>query len=164
MKSTPAWTWTACAPWSSRCCAWTRAALPKQVVWSWPAALPKPALPALRLKGAGMSEILDITQAQAQLQTHGWIARKSEAFHHLPPPALETWLGTEPAAVTSTQDWQVSVQDGAASVQVQHLSALNAAERATLFADLPAPQGEAAPFAWAHRARCRQGLRIQVAA
>ena len=46
-----------------------------------------------------MSEILDITQAQAQLQTHGWIARKSEAFHHLPPPALETWLGTEPAAV-----------------------------------------------------------------
>ena len=85
-----------------------------------------------------MSEILDITQAQAQLQTHGWIARKSEAFHHLPPPALETWLGTEPAAVASTQDWQVTVQDGAASVQVQHLSALNAAERATLFADLPA--------------------------
>ena len=111
-----------------------------------------------------MSEILDITQAQAQLQTHGWIARKSEAFHHLPPPALETWLGTEPAAVASTQDWQVTVQDGAASVQVQHLSALNAAERATLFADLPAPQGEAAPFAWAHRALCRQGLRIQVAA
>ena len=78
-----------------------------------------------------MSEILDITQAQAQLQTHGWIARKSEAFHHLPPPALETWLGTEPAAVASTQDWQVTVQDGAASVQVQHLSALNAAERAS---------------------------------
>ncbi len=111
-----------------------------------------------------MSEILDITQAQAQLQTHGWITRKSEAFHHLPPPALETWLGTEPAAVASTQDWQVTVQDGAASVQVQRLSALNAAERATLFADLPAPQGEAAPFAWAHRALCRQGLRIQVAA
>ncbi len=48
--------------------------------------------------------------------------------------------------MASTQDWQVTVQDGAASVQVQHLSALNAAERATLFADLPAPQGEERPL------------------
>ncbi len=42
-----------CSP--TKCCAETRAALPRQVAWSWPAALPKPALPALRLKGAGMS-------------------------------------------------------------------------------------------------------------
>ncbi len=111
-----------------------------------------------------MSNILDIPHAQERLQTLGWIARHSEAFHHLPPPALETWLGNPATAPATQQDWQVTVQSGAASVKVQQLSALDATERQALFAGLPAPSGEAAPFAWAHRALCRQGVRVQVAA
>ncbi len=112
-----------------------------------------------------MSDILDITHAQEQLQTHGWIARHSEAFHHLPPPALQAWLGDSQATASATQqDWQVTVQSGAANVQVQQFNALDAAQRQALFADLPLPSGEAAPFAWAHRALCRQGMRVQVAA
>ena len=31
--------------------------------------------------------------ARQHLQRQGWIARRSEAFHHLPPPALAQWLG-----------------------------------------------------------------------
>ena len=31
--------------------------------------------------------------ARSHLQSRGWIPRRSEAFHHLPPPALEHWLG-----------------------------------------------------------------------
>lgn len=106
----------------------------------------------------------DIAHAREQLQTHGWIARHSEAFHHLPPPALEQWLGTQPQPATDGSDWQVHVQAGADYVQVQQLSALDATERQALLADLPAPEGDAAPFAWAQRAVCRQGLRVQVAA
>lgn len=115
-----------------------------------------------------MTDTTSAAYAQAQLQAHGWIARKNEAFHHLPPPALEQWLGAQQPAHaadhTSPSDWQVHVQNGADCVQVQHLNALDAAQRQILLADLPAPEGDAAPFAWAHRALCRQGLRIQVAA
>ncbi|HNK54432.1 MAG TPA: SufBD protein, partial [Ottowia sp.] len=31
--------------------------------------------------------------ARQHLQRQGWIARRSEAFHHLPPPELAHWLG-----------------------------------------------------------------------
>ncbi|MEI2745567.1 MAG: SufD family Fe-S cluster assembly protein [Ottowia sp.] len=45
------------------------------------------------------------------------------------------------------------------------LDALEPAQRAELLAGLPPPgDGEAAPFAWAHRALCRQGLRLRIAA
>ena len=37
--------------------------------------------------------------ARQQLHAHGWIARRSEAFHHLPPPALQDWLGTQAEVV-----------------------------------------------------------------
>lgn len=112
-----------------------------------------------------ITAIGDITQAREQLQAHGWIARSCEPFRHLPPPALEQWLGTQqPAAPSDTTDWHVQVQEGATQVQIQHLSALDAVQRRSLLADLPQPQGDAAPFAWAHRALCCQGLRIQVAA
>ncbi len=57
------------------------------------------------------------------------------------------------------------MQDGAASVQVQHLSALNAAERATLFADPPPPRGRGRRPLPGRTAPCAaKGLRIQVAA
>ena len=41
----------------------------------------------------------DMHAARKRLQTQGWIARRSEAFHHLPPPALQDWLGTQAGVV-----------------------------------------------------------------
>ncbi|QIL43314.1 SufBD protein [Acidovorax sp. HDW3] len=124
------------------------------------------------------SALQDRQAAQAQLQQGGWIARRSEAFHHLPPPALAQWLGADEATpdniaptTPTAPEWQLHIDSGSAdAVQVQWLSALNARDRAALLAALPAPGAgpakaqEAAPFAWAHRALCRQGLHLRIAA
>ena len=104
------------------------------------------------------------TQARAALQAQGWIARKSEAFHHLPPPPLAQWLPEAPDGAAEPA-WALQIEGDASAVQARWLSAQQPDERQALFAGLPAPgDGEAAPFAWAQRALCRQGLRIQVAA
>jgi Fe-S cluster assembly protein SufD len=48
-------------------------------------------------------------------------------------------------------------------VDARWLDAADAEQRAELFAGLPQPDdGDAAPFAWAHRALCRQGLRLRI--
>ena len=113
----------------------------------------------------------DILAAESHLQTHGWVPRRSEAFRHLPPPELAQWLhGTAPGAdcsapALSGTGWTLNpVGDAPATgVHARWLDALEPAQRAELFADLPAPgEDEAAPFAWAHRALCRQGLRLRV--
>ncbi|WP_312304484.1 SufD family Fe-S cluster assembly protein [Pulveribacter sp.] len=104
----------------------------------------------------------DADTARAQLASHGWVSRRSEAFRHLPPPALEQWLH-QPGDEPTGSGW--TVQDGGASaaLSVQRLSALDAQQRAQLLAGLPHPgDGEAAPFAWAHRALCTEGLRLNV--
>ena len=115
----------------------------------------------------------DIRAAREQLQQQGWIARRSEAFHHLPPPALDQWLGTpeegDAAPAPSGAGWTLQPHDSHGAVQARWLDALDATQRAELFASLPQPgsagaDGEAAPFAWAHRALCRQGLRLRIAA
>ncbi len=115
----------------------------------------------------------DILAAESHLQTHGWVPRRSEAFRHLPPPELAQWLhGTAPGAdcsapALSGTGWTLNpVGDAPATgVHARWLDALEPAQRAELFADLPAPgEDEAAPFAWAHRALCRQGLRLRIAA
>ena len=96
--------------------------------------------------------------ARAQLQRQGWITRHSEAFQHLPPPALEHWLGSADApSAPSSSGWTLQPLDGdaAARVQARWLDAHDPAQRAELLAGLPAPgadSGDAAPFAWAHRA------------
>lgn len=105
--------------------------------------------------------------AREHLQTHGWIGRHSEAFRHLPPPALAQWIDTPADDDTSPTDggWHVEPigDTPAGRYEARLLSALDAAERAELLADLPPPgSDEAAPFAWAHRALCRQGLRLRV--
>lgn len=111
----------------------------------------------------------DILAAREQLHIRGWVARHSEAFHHLPPPALADWLGAQMDEGRDTpppagSGWTLHPL-GAQAVQARWLDALDPAQRAELLADLPAPgEGEAAPFAWAHRALCRQGLRLRVAA
>ena len=54
--------------------------------------------------------------ARAQLQRQGWITRHSEAFQHLPPPALEHWLGSADApAAPSSSGWTLQPLDGDAA-------------------------------------------------
>lgn len=117
-----------------------------------------------------MSEASPMQAARDRLQAHGWITRRSEAFQHLPPPALETWLGpTQPEAAHcgGPSAWQVRLADARwkDSVSVRRLSLFDAAERAEVLALLPADEaGEAAPFAWAHRALCTEALHLRISA
>lgn len=111
--------------------------------------------------------------AREHLQQHGWVSRRSEAFHHLPPPPADQWLGTQPqdacqAAPLDGSGWTlqpVGGHPGQGGVDARWLDALDPAQRSALFAGLPVPgDGEDAPFVWAHRALCRQGLRLSVPA
>ena len=114
----------------------------------------------------------DILAAESHLQAHGWIGRRNESFRHLPPPELRQWQG-EPASDAACSapalagtGWTLNPigQTPASGVDARWLDALDPAQRAELFAGLPPPGegGDAAPFAWAHRALCRQGLRLRV--
>jgi Fe-S cluster assembly protein SufD len=115
----------------------------------------------------------DALAARSHLATHGWIARKAEAFRHLPPPAAALWLGdaSELApwdAVEALADgWSLRKLAGTAAdaVQARWLDTTQPDEREELLAGLAAPgDDEAAPFAWAHRALVRQGLRLRIPA
>lgn len=109
----------------------------------------------------------EMLAARQHLQAHGWIGRRSEAFRHLPPPALEHWLQDAAPAPAATADWTVEAlgDTQAASYEARWLDATDTAERAELLGDLPPPGNEeGAPFAWAHRALCRGGLRVRVPA
>lgn len=110
----------------------------------------------------------DALAARSHLASHGWIAKKSEAFRHLPPPPAELWLGAgQPAAGAPEDGWSLQVLEGTTpgAVQARWLDAADAAQRAELFGLLPAPaDDEAAPFAWAHRALVRSGLRLRIGA
>lgn len=115
----------------------------------------------------------DVLAARSQLATRGWIARKAEDFRHLQPPAAAVWLGDDlerPAVGCEAHPlagagWTLHpVGDTAQGrVDARWLDAGDAVQRTELFADLPLPgDDEAAPFAWAHRALCRQGLRLRI--
>jgi len=117
----------------------------------------------------------DILAARHRLHTRGWIPRHAEAFRHLPPPAAEVWLGDTPAAIGCAAHpldgagWTLHpIGHGSQGrVDARWLDAGDALQRDELFASLPmraddAGDGDAAPFAWAHRALCRQGLRLRI--
>ncbi|MBE7417939.1 MAG: SufD family Fe-S cluster assembly protein [Ideonella sp.] len=133
----------------------------------------------------------DMLAARHRLATQGWIARDAETFRHLPPPPLDAWLGDDAAAAstaatgtaatgtaatgTAVTDCEASPLAGAGwtlhpvgsrhlgGVDARWLDATDAAQRAELFAGVPLPTGtDAAPFAWAHRALCRHGLRVRI--
>lgn len=119
----------------------------------------------------------DMLAARHRLDARGWIRRDAEAFRHLPPPAAEVWLGDSSSPIGCA----AHPLDGAGwtlhpighspqgRVEARWLDAGDALQRAELFAGLPMPAGaddaadaDAAPFAWAHRALCRQGLRLRI--
>ncbi len=117
----------------------------------------------------------DILAARHRLSTRGWIPRNAEAFRHLPPPAAEVWLGDSPSAIGCAAHpldgagWTLHPigQSPQSRVDARWLDARDALQRDELFAGLPMPAGvddaaDAAPFAWAHRALCRQGLRLRI--
>ena len=124
----------------------------------------------------------DILAARHQLQTRGWISRKAEAFRHLPPPDAAVWLGDESGRAApgceahplTGAGWTLHPigHSPQGRVDARWLDASDALQRAELWAGIPAPtgaghaddgaEGDAAPFAWAHRALCRQGLRLRI--
>ncbi len=127
----------------------------------------------------------DILAARHQLHTRGWIPRKAEAFRHLPPPDAAVWLGDETgqAAVgceahpLAGAGWTLHPigHSPQGRVDARWLDAGDALQRAELWSGPFAPggagdasyaddaaEGDAAPFAWAHRALCRQGLRLRI--
>ena len=111
----------------------------------------------------------DALAARSHLAAQGWIARKSESFRHLPPPPAALWLGEAAEAACEAAPleggWKVHPvpQTPRAQVDARWLDAADPAQRQELMADLPLPgDDEAAPFAWAHRALVRQGLRLRV--
>ena len=117
------------------------------------------------------SALTDRLAARHHLHTQGWIARRGEHFRHLPPPALQDWIGPDAdapaceAPTLSGAGWllQPVGPSAAAGVDARWLDALDPAQRSALFAGLPAPgDDDAGAFAWAHRALCRQGLRLRI--
>jgi Fe-S cluster assembly protein SufD len=115
----------------------------------------------------------DVLAARHRLATRGWIARNAEDFRHLPPPPAPVWLGDDlelaaagcEAHPLAGAGWTLHPVGNSPQgrVDARWLDAADAAQRAELFAELPLPGGgEAAPFAWAHRALCRQGLRLRI--
>lgn len=114
----------------------------------------------------------DAERARVRVATEGWIPRRTESFRHLPPPPAQVWL---PTARTGPFDDLAARFDGwtlaqypagsLPNVEARWLDAADPVQRAELLADLPVAEGdEAAPFAWAHRALVRQGLRLRIAA
>ncbi|MDP3761827.1 MAG: SufD family Fe-S cluster assembly protein [Ramlibacter sp.] len=111
----------------------------------------------------------DALAARSHLAAHGWIPRSAEAFRHLPPPDAALWLGNRdpipPDPVHAPRDWELGALPAAAAnaVDARWLDAADPAQRRELLAGLPlAGDDAAAPFAWAHRALLRQGLRLRV--
>ncbi len=116
----------------------------------------------------------DAVSARHRLTEGHWIARTSESFRHLPPPAAGVWLGDadaaapqdRPAAALNGAGWMLEPVGEAAQARVdaRWLDAAHPTQRAELFEGLPLPRDDddAAPFAWAHRALCRHGLRLQI--
>ncbi len=105
------------------------------------------------------------------LDEGGWQFRRGDVFRFLPPPPAAVWLGDES---TATRDaplptgagWTMHPAGAPGLVDARWLDAGEAEQRIELLRGLPVPGDDeaAAPFAWAHRALCRQGLRLRIAA
>jgi Fe-S cluster assembly protein SufD len=104
------------------------------------------------------------------LDAGGWQFRRSDAFRVLPPPPAAVWLGEQgttacDAPPLAGAGWTLHPVGAPGRVEARWFDATDAAQRSELLSGLPPPGDEAAaPFAWAHRALCRQGLRLRIAA
>src|SRR5574337_211359 len=158
------------------CCGSTRAASPRRAASSWHARSPSAASCARRRRkrpDAMDAARADALTARHRLATDGWISPKAESFRHLPPPAVEVWLGGRidaqqlecEAPPLAGAGWTLHPVGSrpTGGVDARWLDATNATQRAELFAGIAPPTtDDAAPFAWAHRALCRQGLRLRI--
>lgn len=108
----------------------------------------------------------DAIVARTELAARGWIPRNAESFRHLPPPDAPAWLGAAEQVEQGPFRSAWGLDEVPPEVQARWLDAANRTQRIELFAGVPAPDahGDAAPFAWAHRALVRDGLRLAVAA
>lgn len=113
----------------------------------------------------------DALAARSHLAAHGWISRGAEAFRHLPPPDAAVWLGDRdpfpPDAAPAPRGWELGPLSpvAAAAIDARWLNATDPAQRRELLTGLPLAGDDAvAPFAWAHRALLREGLRLRVRA
>ena len=117
----------------------------------------------------------DVLTARERRAVRGWIAARNESFRHLPPPPAHAWLGDSAQANPASCDASPLAGAGwtlhpvgdtlQCSVAARWLDASDPQQRAELFGGLVQPgDSDAAPFAWAHRALCRQGLRLRVGA
>ncbi|MGP1630678.1 MAG: SufD family Fe-S cluster assembly protein [Giesbergeria sp.] len=106
--------------------------------------------------------------AREHLAATGWVAARNESFRHLPPPPAALWLTQDAnTQAESKSGWSISALDGGtpSGIVQRTLDATQTAQRAELYSDLAVPgDDDAAPFAWAHRALCTTGLRLQVQA
>ncbi|HMM86823.1 SufD family Fe-S cluster assembly protein [Azohydromonas sp.] len=103
------------------------------------------------------------------LDEGGWQFRRGDAFRVMPPPPVAVWLGDDGAACDAPPlagaGWTLHPVGAPGLVDARWLDAADPAQRAELLAGLPTPGDDAAaPFAWAHRALCRRGLRLRIAA
>jgi Fe-S cluster assembly protein SufD len=112
----------------------------------------------------------DAIAARERLAAHGWVSRRTESFRHLTPPDAGIWLGEGVVAAVDRaagRGWTLRPVGGSASgvVEAHTLDAGDREQRAQLLAGVPPlDAGDAAPFAWAHRALLREGLRVRIAA
>ncbi len=117
----------------------------------------------------------DRLAARRHLQIRGWIPLRSEHFRHLRPPELAVWMGTNSECGTDAQACEAPTLSGAgwllqpvgtspaSGVEARWLDALDPSQRKDLFSGLPSSTNDdAAPFAWAHLALCREGLRLRL--
>jgi Fe-S cluster assembly protein SufD len=96
----------------------------------------------------------------------GWIPARSESFRHLPPPGAEVWLGSDTTAPFAADGgWTVhcSPLGHPDRVHAQWLDARVPEQRTELLGVLPQlGERDVDRFAWAHRAVCRDGLRLRI--
>ena len=114
----------------------------------------------------------DALFARNRIVAEGWIAPKAESFRHLPPPAADVWLGDAPdvsdgcaAPPLAGAGWTLHpVGDTLQGrVDARWLDARDHDQRRELFDGLATlDSDDAAPFAWAHRALVRRGLRLRI--
>ncbi len=103
--------------------------------------------------------------ARERLAAMGWIPARSEYFRHLPPPAADVWLGSDAAlALAGDGGWTVHCSPlDPDRVKAQWLDAGMPEQRRELLGELSQPgERDVDRFAWAHRAVCRDGLRLRI--